>query len=172
MSSIASGKVNADYLSQAQNLQYGQIVKNVSLKGLSITRPNQVWATVTYIRLSSGYVYLVAVMDWFSRDGRNSLDVFFCLSALERALRSSPLYLTTTKEVSLLPRRLLVLKPLTLRGSASGFGVVKYEEVYLNDYDSMNTAHRRRDYFIFYNREHNRSTIEHHARCISNNFRR
>ena len=38
------------------------------LKGLSITRPNHVWATdITYIRLSSGYVYLVAVMDWFSR---------------------------------------------------------------------------------------------------------
>ena len=65
------------------------------LKGLSITRPNQVWATdITYIRLSSGYVYLVAVMDWFSRyvlswELSNSLDTFFCLSALERALSQS-----------------------------------------------------------------------------------
>ncbi len=62
------------------------------LKGVSISKPNQVWSTdVTYIRLSSGFVYLVAIMDWFSRyvlswELSNSLDVFFCLSALERAL--------------------------------------------------------------------------------------
>ena len=38
------------------------------LRGLHIIRPNQVWATdITYIRLSEGFVYLVAVMDWFSR---------------------------------------------------------------------------------------------------------
>ena len=68
------------------------------LKGLSITRPNQVWATdITYIRLNDGFVYLVAIMDWFSRyvlswELSNSLDVFFCLSALERALsQASPL---------------------------------------------------------------------------------
>ena len=68
------------------------------LKGLSIIRPNQVWATdITYIRLTRGFVYLVAVMDWFSRyvvswELSNSLDVYFCLSAIERALsQSSPL---------------------------------------------------------------------------------
>ena len=53
---------------------------------------NQVWATdITYIRLNDGFVYLVAIMDWYSRyvlswELSNSLDVFFCLSALERAL--------------------------------------------------------------------------------------
>ena len=68
------------------------------LKDLSITRPDQVWATdITYIRLNTGFVYLVAIMDWYSRyvlswEVSNSLDVFFCLSALERALScSSPL---------------------------------------------------------------------------------
>ena len=72
------------------------------LKELSIIRPNQVWATdITYIRLSSGFVYLVAVTDWFSRyvlswELSNSLDVYFCLSALERALsQSSPLIFNT-----------------------------------------------------------------------------
>jgi len=65
------------------------------LRGLSIVRPNQVWAIdITYIRLSHGFVYLVAVMDWFSRyvlswELSNSLDVYFCLSALERALSQS-----------------------------------------------------------------------------------
>ena len=59
------------------------------LTELSINRPNHVWATdITYIHLSNGFVYLVAVMDWFSRYVlswalSNSLDVFFCLSALE-----------------------------------------------------------------------------------------
>ena len=65
------------------------------LKGLNIIRPNQVWATdITYIRLSGGFVYLIAVMDWFSRyvvswELSNSLDVYFCLSALERAVLPS-----------------------------------------------------------------------------------
>jgi putative transposase len=63
------------------------------LRGLVIKRPNQVWGTdITYIRLKQGFVYLVAVMDWFSRyvlswEVSNSLDTHFCLSALERALR-------------------------------------------------------------------------------------
>ena len=63
------------------------------LKGLSITRPNQVWATdITYIRLNKGFVYLVAVMDWFSRyvlswELSNSLDVFFCRNCLVQFVR-------------------------------------------------------------------------------------
>ena len=62
------------------------------LKGLNIIRLNQVWATdITYIRLTGGFVYLVAVMDWFSRyvlswELSNSLDLHFCLSALDKAL--------------------------------------------------------------------------------------
>lgn len=55
-------------------------------------RPNQVWATdITYIRMNPGWLYLVAVMDWYSRyviswSLSNSLDIFFCLEALEQAL--------------------------------------------------------------------------------------
>jgi len=62
------------------------------LRGLVIQRPNQVWGTdITYIKLRQGFIYLVAVMDWFSRyvlswEISNSLDSFFCMSALERAL--------------------------------------------------------------------------------------
>ena len=92
------------------------------LRGLNIIKPNQVWAIdITYIRLNNGFVYLVAVMDWFSRyvlswELSNSLDVYFCLSALERALsQSSPLIFKTTKAVNLLLMRLpLVFKRLTL----------------------------------------------------------
>jgi putative transposase len=62
------------------------------LRGVPITRVNQVWSTdITYIRLHGGFVYLVAVMDWFSRYVLSwavsiTMDVGFCLEALEQAL--------------------------------------------------------------------------------------
>ena len=63
------------------------------LRGLSIERPNQVWCTdITYIRMSGGFVYLIAIMDWHSRkvpswELSNTMDCHFCVSALERAIR-------------------------------------------------------------------------------------
>ena len=62
------------------------------LNSVVINRPNQVWSTdLTYIRLSKGFVYLVAIIDWFSRyvlawELSNSQDVFCCLTALEKVL--------------------------------------------------------------------------------------
>jgi putative transposase len=62
------------------------------LRGLTITRPNQVWcADITYIPMRKGFLYLAAVMDWFSRKVlscrlSNTLDTDFCVSALEEAL--------------------------------------------------------------------------------------
>jgi putative transposase len=61
------------------------------LRGLSITRVNQVWSTdITYIRLEHGFCYLVAIIDWYSRkviawELSNTLDIDFCLRVLERA---------------------------------------------------------------------------------------
>ena len=66
------------------------------LKGLEVNRANQVWcADITYIRLTGGFVYLIAVMDWYSRkvlswEVSTSMDERFCVSALERALRLYP----------------------------------------------------------------------------------
>jgi putative transposase len=63
------------------------------LRGLTIDRPNQVWATdITYIPMARGFLYLVAVMDWYSRYVlawrlSNTMDTSFCLEALEDALR-------------------------------------------------------------------------------------
>jgi putative transposase len=63
------------------------------LNGVDITRVNQVWSTdITYIRMAEGFVYLVAIMDWFSRYVLSwalslTLELDFCLEALERALR-------------------------------------------------------------------------------------
>ena len=113
-------------------------------------------------------------MDWFSCyvlswELSNSLDVSFCLSALERALsESSPLIFNTDQGSQ------FTSDAFTARLEASNIAIswdgrgrafdnifierlwrsVKYEEVYLNDYDSVNTAcSRLRDYFNFYNRE-------------------
>ncbi len=66
------------------------------LRDIEVTRSNQVWATdITYIRLSGGFVYLVAIMDWYSRkvlswELSSSMESSFCVSALERALRLYP----------------------------------------------------------------------------------
>jgi putative transposase len=63
------------------------------LRNVVITRPNQVWSSdITYIRLRAGFIYLVAVLDWFSRfvlswEISTSLDAAFCCSALDHALR-------------------------------------------------------------------------------------
>jgi putative transposase len=64
------------------------------LRGVAITRPNQVWSTdITYIRLAHGFAYLVAVMDWYSRRVlawrlSNTLEAGFCVDCLEEALRA------------------------------------------------------------------------------------
>jgi putative transposase len=62
------------------------------MKGLNINRPNQAWCSdITYIRLNGGFVYLVAIMDWYSRkilswELSNSMDASFCVKALQRAI--------------------------------------------------------------------------------------
>ena len=62
------------------------------LKGLAITRPNQVWCTdITYIKMQRGFLYLVAIMDWHSRKVlswrlSNTMDAGFCVEALKEAL--------------------------------------------------------------------------------------
>jgi len=63
------------------------------LKGLNISYPNQVWGTdITYIRMRERFMYLVAIMDWFSRYIvswvlSNTLSVDFCLESLDRAFK-------------------------------------------------------------------------------------
>ena len=63
------------------------------LRGVVVSRPNQVWSTdITYIRLTHGFVYLVAIIDWYSRKVlswriSNTLDTVFCVDCLEEALQ-------------------------------------------------------------------------------------
>lgn len=144
------------------------------LKGLMIRRPNQVWGTdITYIKLKQGFVYLVAIMDWFSRyviswEVSNSLDVHFCLSALEKALGKgvAPEIFNNDQGCQFTSEAFTSrLKTAEVQISWDGRGrfwdnifierlwrSVKYEEVYLKDYVNVPDAIRNLDaYFRFYN---------------------
>ena len=74
-------------MADKQHLKYPYLLRN-----MDITQPDQVWcADITYIRLNGGFVYLAAVMDWYSRcvlswELSNTLDASFCVEALQKAL--------------------------------------------------------------------------------------
>ena len=145
------------------------------LKDSIITRPDQVWATdITYIRLNTGFVYLVAIMDWYSRyvlswELSNTLDVYFCLSALERALSCSrPLIFNSDQGAQFTSDAFTArLESANIRISWTGAGsvfdnifierlwrTVKYEHVYLHAYDSVHAVWcGLNNYFKFYNEE-------------------
>jgi putative transposase len=143
--------------------------------GMTIDRSDHVWSTdITYVRLSQGFVYLVAIMDWYSRyvlswEVSVTLDSHFCVSALERALiRTQPEIFNSDQGAQF--TSLAFTEPLLARGiliSMDGRGrvfdhifverlwrSVKYEEVYLKDYRSVPEAIQGLwRYFEFYNRE-------------------
>lgn len=128
------------------------------LGNLKIDRPNQVWCTdITYIRLRTGFVYLTAVMDWYSRyvlswKLSTSLDVGFCLEALDDALnRGHPEIFNSDQGVQFTSRDFTgQLEKENVRISMDGRGrvfdnimierlwrSVKYEEVYMKDYETV-----------------------------------
>jgi len=146
------------------------------LRELDIDRPNQVWCSdITYIRLKSGFIYLVAIMDWFSRrvlswEVSISLESDFCIRALERALLKygKPEIFNTDQGVQFTCKNFIkVLKSQNIKISMDGKGraldnifierlwrSLKYEEVYLKDYESVKVAVvNLRQYFDFYNHE-------------------
>jgi putative transposase len=143
------------------------------LRGLRIGRPNQVWsADITYIRLSQGFVYLVAILDWFSRyvlswSLSTTLDAWFCVQALRAALRSARPEIFNTDQGSQFTSRdwIAELRQVGVAISRDGRGrafdnifterlwrSVQYEEVYLKDYATADEARQGLDgYFGFYN---------------------
>jgi putative transposase len=145
------------------------------LRDLAIERPDQVWcADITYIRLRRGFVYLVAVMDWASRYVLAwrlsiSLETGFCLEALEEALAHARPEIFNTDQGAQFTAAAFVgrLERAGIRVSMDGRGrvydnifverlwrSVKYEEVYLHDYESAREADRALTaYFRFYNEE-------------------
>lgn len=143
------------------------------LRDVVITRPNQVWSSdITYIRLRSGFIYLVAVMDWFSRyvlswEISTSLDAGFCCSALEWALRQARPEIFNTDQGAQFTSDAFTgrLESANILISMDGRGraldnvfverlwrTVKYEDVYLKDYSDPPDAIRNLGlYFAFYN---------------------
>lgn len=145
------------------------------LHGLAIQRPTQVWGTdITYIRLRHGFVFLVAIMDWFSRhvlawEVSVTMDTSFCLSALDLALlRGKPEIFNSDQGLQFTSDDFTSkLKGAGIRISMGGRGrvfdnifverlwrTVKYEEVYLKGYESVPVAVASLgSYFGFYNSE-------------------
>ena len=145
------------------------------LRNLEITRPNQVWsADITYVPLRRGFLYLVAVLDWYSRYVlswrlSNSLDERFCVAALEESLAmGSPEIFNTDQGVQFTARRFVgrleesgILVSWDGRGRALDnvfverlWRTVKYEEIYLKAYaDGTEGRESLEHYFPFYNRE-------------------
>jgi len=152
------------------------------LKNIRVIRPNQVWSTdITYIRLSAGFIYLVAVIDWFSRlilswEVSTSLDSDFCISALERALDHGKPEIFNTDQGSQFTSLAFtsILKEHQVAISMDGRGraldnvfierfwrSVKYEEVYLNDYQTIPQAIARlKRYFQYYNSERPHQSLD------------
>lgn len=153
------------------------------LRGVEIERPNHVWSTdITYLRLARGFVYLVAVIDWYSRKVlawrvSNTLDSGFCVECLQQALQgygapdifNSDQGRQFTSEVFT-----AVLQGQGIAISMDGRGraldnifverlwrSVKYEDVYLKGYaDVPELLLGLTDYFVFYNTERSHQSLD------------
>lgn len=153
------------------------------LRDKEIWLPNQVWATdITYLKLSGGHVYLVAIIDLFSRKIlswklSNTLDTEFCISALEEAIMiyGEPAIFNTDQGSQFTSEAFTEkLKSHKIRISMDGKGraldniyierfwrSLKYEEIYLNEYRSMDDLKvALKKYFNFYNTERFHQSLE------------
>ena len=152
------------------------------LRGLSITRPNQVWAMdITYIPMARGFVYLAAVVDWFSRRVLAwrvsiTMDTSFCIEALDEALSQygKPEIFNTDQGSQFTSEAFTGrLKDEGIKISMDGKGrwadnvfveriwrSLKYEHVYLHAYESVGEArHKIGSYFTFYNSKRPHSSL-------------
>jgi putative transposase len=151
------------------------------LRDLEILRPNHVWATdITYVPLRGGYLYLTAILDWHSRYVlswrlSNTLDVGFCLEALEEALlRSRPEIFNTDQGTQFTSEAFTNrLSSAGIRISMDGKGraldnvfverlwrTVKYEEVYVKCYETPREAETNlASYLRYYNEDRPHSSL-------------
>jgi putative transposase len=153
------------------------------LRNIPVTRPNQVWATdITYIPMAKGFVYLIAVVDWFSRRVLSwrlsiTMDTAFCIEALEEALarHGKPEIFNTDQGSQFTSVAFTdVLKAAGVAISMDGKGAwrdnvfverlwrsVKYEEVYLRAYASVSEARASLGrYLSFYNSRRPHSSLD------------
>ena len=156
------------------------------LRGIAITRPNQVWATdISYIPMARGFVYLVAVIDWFSRRVLSwrlsiTMDTSFCIEALDEALRlhGKPEIFNTDQGSQFTSEAFTGrLKEESIQISMDGRGrwadnvfverlwrSLKYEHVYLHAYESVGEARDKIGrYFEFFNARRPHSSLGAHT---------
>lgn len=153
------------------------------LRGIVVSRPNQVWSTdITYIRLARGFVYLVAIIDWYSRRVlawriSNSLDTSFCVDCLEDALSlhgkpeifnsDQGSQFTSVAFTGVLKREGIAIS-MDGRGRALDnifverlWRSVKHEDVYLKGYNTVaDLILGLTEYFVFYNDERPHQSLE------------
>jgi putative transposase len=159
------------------------------LRGMNICAPDEVWcADITYVPMQRGFMYLVAVMDWFSRyviawEVSNSMEVGFCVATLKGALTEGTPGIFNTDQGSQFTSEDFTgpLLKSGVRISMDGRGraldnvfierlwrSVKYEDLYLRDYADGHALHAGlARYFQFYNHErpHSRLANETPASC-------
>jgi putative transposase len=146
------------------------------LRGVAVIRPNQVWSTdITYIRLTHGFVYLTAVIDWYSRKVlawrlSNTLDSGFCVDCLEEALKrfGTPDIFNTDQGCQYTSdafTSVLIAKGISISMDGRGrcldnifverfWRSLKYEDIYLKGYGSvLELTQGLSEYFQFYNTE-------------------
>lgn len=145
------------------------------LRNVAVTRPNQVWASdITYVPLQHGFLYLVAIMDWYSRYViswrlSNTLTGDFCMEALDDALHTATPQIFNSDQGSQFTAdaftSMLEAHGVAISMDGRGRAIdnvfierlwrsVKYEEVYLKDYhDGWQAEASLSSYFRFYNEE-------------------
>lgn len=152
------------------------------LRNLVIDRPNQVWAAdITYIPMPRGFMYLVAIMDWFSRfvvawQLSNTLDSTFCVTVLQQALRHGQLDIFNTDQGVQFTSYAFTeeLENAGIRISMDGRGrvfdnifverlwrSVKYEDIYIKEYATVSAlVTGLGDYFGLYNYERPHQSLD------------
>ncbi len=153
------------------------------LRGVAVRRPDHVWSTdITYVPLPDGFMYLTAVIDWFSRNVlswrlSNTLDTQFCVDALEEALtiHGCPTIFNTDQGCQFTSREFTSrLEREGIQISMDGRGraldnvfverlwrTVKYEDIYIRGYETVRQLESGlTDYFDYYCRERLHSSLD------------
>lgn len=164
----------------------GHTIYPYLLRDVAVVRPDQVWtADICYIPMARGFLYLVAIMDWYSRKVlswrlSNTLDTEFCVDALEEALcyHAVPEIFNTDQGAQFTSEAFTgKLKEAQVRISMDGKGrwvdnifierlwrSLKYEEVYLKAYETVAEAIRGiGDYVDFYNEQRPHQSLARHT---------
>ncbi len=156
------------------------------LKDIEITMPNKVWAIdITYIRMKGGFIYLVAIIDWFSKyllsyRLSNSLEVSFCKKAFEDALEKYPRAEILNSDqgsqfTSSIFTKILLENNIKISMNSKGraidniaierfFRTLKYENVYINEYETVKEVKQGiKKYIQFYNVKRLHQSLEYNT---------